>query len=140
MNGTERGIARVALTIAICAVVVLPASAEVLVSGDARALKIEARNASLDEVFAALRGALHFRYSSVGPLGGAVTGTYSGPLRGVLAQLLEGRNYVLHTSAGSLDVSIVGTGGIAKPVAPAGPEPPKDCKYDDGTKVIAVEC
>jgi hypothetical protein len=118
-----------------------PAAAEVRVAGSVEALKLEARNATLDEVLKTLRQSYKFNYRSAGALGGAVSGTYLGPLRSVVARLLDGRNYVIHTTSNSLDVSIFNAAGVSgsRPAVQMAP-PPKDCKYDDGVRVIAVEC
>ena len=119
------------------------AHAEVRVSGGADAVVIETRGASLEEVLKALQGSFKFRYRSSGALDDVVSGTYSGPLRRVITRLLEGRNYVFQNSPNYLDVVIIdasGPGQVSRPPQMKGPEPPKDCKYDDGTRVIPVEC
>jgi hypothetical protein len=119
------------------------ARAEVRVAGGADAVVIETRGASLEEVLKALQGTVKFRYHSTEALDGVVSGTYSGPLRRVITRLLEGRNYVFRNSPNDLDVVIFGSSGPAQVSGlpqVSGPQPPKDCKYDDGTRVIPVEC
>jgi len=118
-----------------------PATAEVRVAGGVNAVKLEARNATLDEILAALRRSYKFNYRSAGNLGGAVSGTYSGSLRAVVTHLLDGRNYVIHATSNRVEALIFATGGTGS-LAPAqmGPPPLKECKYDDGVHVIPVEC
>jgi hypothetical protein len=88
------------------------ASAEVRVSGTANALKLEAQNATLDETLRALQSNFKFHYQGTAS-STPISGTYSGSLRSVLARLLIGHDYILHTSSGELVVSFVGKDGAA---------------------------
>jgi hypothetical protein len=143
-NGRRYWIAGFALAVALCAgLAPPPATAEVQVSGSVAALKLEAKNASLDEVLAALRRSYKFDYRSAQALGGSVSGTYSGSLQAVVTRLLEERNFVIHTTSSGVAVSIftsADNSAIPRPVAGSGPEPRKDCKYNDGVRIIPVEC
>jgi hypothetical protein len=125
-------------------VVLQPARAEVRISGQPNALKIEAHNATVDDVLRALQASYKFRFESAHALTNPAGGIYTGSLSRVVGRLLDGQNYVMRHSAGGVKVSIISSG---QPVArsqpqfqPAQGEPPKECKYDDGTRVIAVEC
>lgn len=111
------------------------ACAEVRISDVADALKIETRQASLDEVLRALRASFKFQYRSSEPPKGVVSGTYSGSLRSVVTRLLEGNDYVMHDSPDNLEVAI-----FAPTITPAAnqaggavpaqmqPEPLKECQ------------
>ncbi len=130
------------------------ASAEVSISGQANALRIETRGATLDEVLRALQAAFKFQYQDTGTLNDVISGTYSGSLRGVVTRLLEGHDFVMHGSLSDLSVEIIASKNApaagrvvsikAAPAAGAplqpGTEPVKECQYKDGDKVIPVEC
>jgi len=77
-----------------------PVRAEVRVSGQADAVIVETREASVEEVLAALRASFNLQYRTSGALNRVMTGTYSGSLQRVIARLLEGHNYVMQSSAG----------------------------------------
>jgi hypothetical protein len=123
------------------------ANAEVRISGAADALKIETRQATLDEVLRALRASFKFQYRSAEPPKGVISGTYSGSLRSVVTRLLEGNDYVMHDSKNNLEVAIFGptitpASNPASGTATAGvqAEPLKECQYKDGDRIIPVEC
>jgi len=87
-----------------------PVRAEVRVSGQADAVIVETREASVEEVLAALRASFNLRYRTSGALNRAMTGTYTGSLQRVIARLLEGHNYVLQSSAGGGELIVIGPG------------------------------
>jgi hypothetical protein len=99
------------------------AGAEVSISGTPGAVRVEARQASVDEVLRALQTSFKLEYSASGAIGGVISGTYSGSLPRVIARILDGRNYIMHGSADDLQVRLLTTGTSAvKPtvrVAPA---------------------
>src|ERR1700761_6265118 len=101
-----------ALAAAICSGA--PAAAEVRVSGTADALKMEAQGATLEEALRALQMSFQLQYGGTGALNGVVNGTYSGSVPHVVARLLEGRDYVIHASAGGFAVRILGPAGAPK--------------------------
>jgi len=84
----------------------MSARADVQVSGDGDALRIEASNASLEEVLAALgrNSGLQYRYPA--DLGHSVSGTFAGSLREVLSRLLQGYNFVVESSGSGTRVVI----------------------------------
>jgi hypothetical protein len=84
-----------------------PARAEVRVSGQANAIVIEAREARLDEILAALRAQVNLQYQTDVALDRVVTGIYRGTLQRVVARILEGHNYILKSSAGSLTLVVL---------------------------------
>jgi hypothetical protein len=95
--------------------------AEVSVQGTPEVLRIEAKNASIEEVLGALRDAYSLTYQSYIPLGGQVSATYVGPLPQVLARLLEGSNFVLTHSGNTFRVVITSLAGPQPvPAAPSG--------------------
>jgi hypothetical protein len=98
-----------ALTL-ICAFALVPhaAGAETRVSGGLEAVRIEAHDASLEEIFGALGAKFNLRYRTKVPLGRAVNGVYSGSLSRVLARLLDGYDHVVQRSPGGIEVTIIG--------------------------------
>jgi hypothetical protein len=140
---------RVALALSIaCFGFVQRGNAEVRISGTADALRMEAREATLEEALRALQASFNFQYGGAGALDGIVNGTYSGSLSRVVARLLAGRDYVMRGSADGFAVEIFGPDGPAKnravdakpSIARTIPEAPKNCIYKDGDRVIPVEC
>jgi len=136
MTVGRRGLLLAALAIAGCGFAG-PAGAEVRISGAADALRLEARNATLDEVLRALRATYKFRYHGSVATGAAVSGAYSGSLPRVVTRLLTGYNYVLRSSADGLDVSIItANGGAVQQVH----DPQKDCTYNYNGRIVPVDC
>lgn len=99
---------------AIVAISAQTALAEVRVSGKPDAIVIEARDASVEEVLAALRTSFKLQYRLFVPLDRPLTGTYSGPLPRILARLLEGQNYVLQSTPTGGELVVLGTTTNAK--------------------------
>jgi hypothetical protein len=102
-------------------------------------IRIEAHEAGLDQVLAALRDAGRIQYSAADAPSRTITGTYTGTLPQVLSRMLDGQNYFLHvtasgtefhavnTSAGtdaSGDTNAVLRGGISGSAAVASAPPP----------------
>ena len=108
------------------------AYADVRVSGEAEALKIEASNASLEEVLAALGRSCGLQYRYPADFSHSVSGTFAGSLRQVLSRLLQGTNFVVESSASGTKVVIYdlhsAPGGSINLVRPApvvtAPRPP----------------
>jgi len=154
-----RAATRIALAVwIVCFGFAQSAAAEVSVSGEAGALKLETRGATLNEVLRALQSTFKFRYQDTGTLNDVISGTYAGSLRGVITRLLEGHDFVMHGSLSDLSVEILApknapaagrvvnvkaapaTQAAVAPGLQAGTEPVKECQYKDGDKVIPVEC
>ncbi len=95
---------------ALLSAVALPVHAEVRVSGNADALTVEMREASADEVLAALRASFNVQYRTFGAINRVVTGTYTGTLRQVLARLFDGQNYVIRPSTNGVEIAVFGPG------------------------------
>ena len=99
-----------------------PVRAEVRVSGQADAVIVETREATVDEVLAALHTSFNLHYRTSGALNRVLTGTYTGSLQRVIARLLEGHNYVMQASAGDGGLLVFALGAAGSkaraPVAP----------------------
>jgi hypothetical protein len=88
----------------------LPATdlrAEVFVRGNAGAVEVAARDASIAEVLSALNTNYGLRYRGAVPLEARVTGTHAGSLREVVRWLLKGCDYVLIKKAGTIEVLVI---------------------------------
>jgi hypothetical protein len=91
--------------------------AEVRVEGEARDVRLEARDATVGEILAALGERFALRYSGIS--GGApVTANFEGPLRRVVARVLEGYNFVIKERGDGLDVMVLNTSSPNAVVAP----------------------
>jgi hypothetical protein len=90
------------------------ADAGVNVRGTPEATRVEAHEASIEEVLRALSDTYSFRYVSNIPLRQIVTGTYNGPLSRVLSFLLSGRNFVLKHESKGLRLVIISEAGPEK--------------------------
>jgi hypothetical protein len=94
------------------------------VEGPADSITVEARDASIQEVFAALGATYGVQIHGSTGLDTVINGTYQGSLPRVIGRLLIGFNYVAKSSAGNLDVTILDSSkgalapGGAKPRAP----------------------
>jgi len=113
------GLRKLVLTIGLAALLptfAQPVHAEVRVSGRADAVIVETREASVDEVLAALSASLNLHYRTSGALDRVMTGTYSGSLPRVIARVLEGHNYVMHASDGGGELIVFGPAS-GRPVA-----------------------
>jgi hypothetical protein len=114
-------LAGVAVALVFGAAAMTPACAAVQVEGDAAALRVDARQAPVAEVLAALGTALKIRYRAATPLDGVVEGTYRGNLRQVLASVLEDYNYVIKTADGQTEVLVISRRGQRPVVAAPAP-------------------
>jgi hypothetical protein len=81
--------------------------AEVRVSGSKVAMVVEARNASLDEIVAALNSVLNAQVSFTSRSNSVITGVYSGTLRRVLTRILDGHDFVLSSSSDRIAINLV---------------------------------
>ncbi|MCI0466923.1 MAG: hypothetical protein L0Y57_07970 [Beijerinckiaceae bacterium] len=105
---------------------------------EADSVKIEANNASAEELLAALNETLGLEYRSTADLSASISGTFEGPLPEVLSRVLRGYNYSLSTSANGSRLAVYdlkpGHGGRAalaskSPVELSpGPQRPDDTK------------
>ena len=97
------------------------ARAEIRVQGQADNVRVEARDATVAEILAALgeRFPLHYR----GTTGSrSLTATFEGPLRRVVARALDGYNYVIRERGDGLEVIVLTTQSpYAVPAPPFAP-------------------
>jgi hypothetical protein len=82
------------------------AFAEALVTGERNAVRIEARDAPVENVMAALGARFGLQYRSAIALDRRITGTYEGPLERVVSRLLEGNDFVIKTTADGLEATV----------------------------------
>lgn len=88
------------------------ALAEVNIAGPADAVRIEARDATVNEVMVALGAAFGLHYSTNKALDQRVTANYQGPLPQVIARVLAGYDYVVkNNAADGVEVVVYGTAG-----------------------------
>ena len=105
-----------------CLISLSDAHAEVHVSGSKDAVTVQAKNASLGDIIAAVNLALNVKISIAPATNIVVTGTYSGSLRRVLARMLSGYDFVLGSSGDRITIMIIlatqaGTGTGRRPLA-----------------------
>jgi hypothetical protein len=84
------------------------ALAQMSVSGTEDGLILEAHDVALEAVLAALSARHDLHHRSTFALDRRIDGTYSGPLRRVVAHLLEGCDYVMKTESGHIEILVVG--------------------------------
>jgi hypothetical protein len=98
------------------------AQAEVRVTGNPRALQVEADHASIEDVLAALRNAVGLNYRSAVKLDAPLNGRFSGSLDQLIVKLLSSRDYsfVYRGSATGPALEIVAGGfGAATALPPS---------------------
>jgi hypothetical protein len=82
--------------------------AEVRVLGGVGDVRVEARDATVGDILAALGKRFALRYRGT-PGNQGMTATFEGPLRRVVARVLGGYNYVITSRDGGLDVLVLST-------------------------------
>jgi hypothetical protein len=83
------------------------ALAEAQVRGSAQALTVEAKNAPVREVLAALSGAFDVHYRSTANLEARLTGNYEGSLRRVMKRILDGYSYIVKIGDDGTDLIVL---------------------------------
>jgi hypothetical protein len=83
------------------------APAEVQVGGKPEAVHLEARDASLHDVLAALHDRFNLRYRSIDALETQTTGVFDGPLSRVAARILDGYDYAMRITSDGVDVLVL---------------------------------
>src|SRR5262249_27917626 len=81
--------------------------AETHVEGDGDVVRVEMREASLDEVLAAVGAAFNLNIHAAGSLDRSLSGRCEGSLQRVLSCVLTGQNYVLKHSSGGVEVTVL---------------------------------
>jgi hypothetical protein len=87
------------------------AHAEARISGRPEKVRIEANEDTVAGILAALGNSFDLTYRSSAPLDRKVSGVYEGPLRRVLARLLEGYNFFIEPASGRTKLVVLGPGG-----------------------------
>jgi hypothetical protein len=82
-------------------------SAEVQVDGRPEAVHLEAHDASLREVLAALHDRFNLRYRSDDALDTPATGVFDGPLRRIAARILAGYDYAMTITPQGIEVLVM---------------------------------
>jgi hypothetical protein len=84
-------------------------AAEVHVSGTPDRIVLQASEATMPEILAALRSTFDLQVTLKGGTARQLTGAYSGSLRQVLSRLLKGEDYVLRSTSGGVSVILFGS-------------------------------
>ena len=109
----------IALAIALASTSPVAALAEVHVEGNPAAVRIATSQDSIDNVLSALGTTFNIRYRSAIKLDMAANPTYAGPLERVIANLLNGFNYIVKRNPDSTEIIILGRHGEAAIPPPA---------------------
>jgi hypothetical protein len=83
-------------------------AAEVRLSGTQDRVVLQTRDATIPEIFAALRSAFDLEVKLTGATARKFTGVYTGSVRQVLSRLLAGDDYILHTSSDGMNIRLFG--------------------------------
>ena len=86
----------------------MSARAEIQITGESDAIKVEAKEASVEEVLIALNKAYGLQYRSSANLSRSVSGTFAGSLQQVVSRvlLLQGYDFIAETSANGTMVAV----------------------------------
>lgn len=94
-----------ALIVAIaCALPLRAALADVRVTGSKDTMTVQAKNASLVDVIAAVNAALKVKVTIAPAVNIPITGTYSGPLRRVFARMLAGHDFIMDSAGDRMTI------------------------------------
>lgn len=86
-----------------------PVRGEIRVQGDANALHLYLRDATVEEALTALSAEFNVRCRTSAILDRRLTGTYGGSLRQVISRLLDGYDFVTKISTDSVELFVYGT-------------------------------
>src|SRR5215468_281494 len=113
------------MTIALAALPAGSAAAEVNVTGDSKAVQIEAHDASIEDVMAALGASFGLQYRGTATLDRRITGSYRGTLQHVIRRVLDGYDFIVKTNVDDVEVTVVsgGKAGEAKAASAMAPIP-----------------
>jgi len=117
---------RAAAAFAVVIVTAGTAHAEVRVSGDARAVQVDATQSNVAEVLSALQSAFRLRVKTSMALDSTVSGSFTGSLAQVLCRMLQGYNYFIRREGIEIEVTVVALEGdraavVARPRVPTPP-------------------
>lgn len=119
------------------------AYAEVSLTGEPNAVKIEAREASVEELLAALSKTYDVHYRVSTGLNRPISGSYAGSLLQVLVRVLQGYDFSIETSTNDVSITVYGSSsspdkhfdlakGISGPSNPSPSQPMLSAKYGPG--------
>jgi hypothetical protein len=100
---------RVALGIAL-AIAPTRARAETQVRGTPQAAVVEAQNATVGEILAALSDTFKVQFRSAANLDKRLSGTYAGTLEQVVSHILKGYDFVVKSGPAGLEITLLGAG------------------------------
>jgi hypothetical protein len=86
------------------------AHAETQVRGTPQAIVVEAQNATVEEVLAALTDTFKVRFRSAANLDKRLTGTYAGTLQQAVSRILKGYDFVVKSGPAGLEITLLGSG------------------------------
>jgi hypothetical protein len=86
-----------------------PSAAEVRLSGTPDHVVLQANDATMPDILAALRSAFDLEVKLKGTTARRFTGVYSGSVRQVLSRLLRSEDYVLRSAADGMSMVLFGT-------------------------------
>jgi hypothetical protein len=110
---------RLALCLALPAVIgIRHAGAATTIDGDATAVRLEAHDASIEEILTALHARFGVTYRGVGPPTRRISATLEGPLNRVLMQVLSGYDFVIKRNGDTLDINVL-NGGAPRQAVPS---------------------
>jgi hypothetical protein len=93
--------------------------ADTRVEGQVDSIRLEAHDATVQEVLAALSARYHLRFRSSTPLDRSATGTFNGPLLRVIAVVLASYDYIVKNEDGTIEVIVLGSQGPTPQPAPS---------------------
>lgn len=85
--------------------------AEVRVSGEARAVQLDATGSTVSEALSALESAFRLRVKATAVLDRPIGGTYAGSLSEVLSRVLHDYNYFIRRQGTEIEVTVLGLQG-----------------------------
>jgi hypothetical protein len=98
---------------------------EVRVAGHTEAVQVEARDAPVQDVLAALNTSFGLQYRGVASLDRRISGTYEGSLQQVVRRLLDGYDFIVKMDARTVEVVIIGAAASWAQPPVAAPLPTK---------------
>jgi len=107
--------------------------AQVRLSGTQDYVVMQANDATIPEILAALRWAFDLEVKLQGDTARKFTGVYSGSVRKVLSRLLIGNDYVLRSGSEGISIVLIGSSEAVNPVEQSGSPPAAT-----GSRMIAM--
>ena len=113
---------RLAVALVLASTLVPAARAEVHVEGNPAAVRVTTSRDSIGDVLSALGAAFNVQHRSAITLDAAANPTYAGPIERVIANLLDGFNYIVRKSGGETEIIVLGRSGEVA-IPPPAPKP-----------------